>query len=120
MIGVNREMKALCLNYLQQRKKWIVNKGNLKLGDTVLIREENLPPCKWLLGRVVEIYMGKDKKVRVEDIKTIKGDQGDAPEIMDEILIAARDLELEVNKDDIEELIIGHEDELTIENSKKF
>ncbi|GFV15743.1 hypothetical protein TNCV_987261 [Trichonephila clavipes] len=39
----------------------------------VLIREENLPPCKWLLGRVVKIYMGKDKKVRVVDIKTGKG-----------------------------------------------
>ncbi|GFT75577.1 integrase catalytic domain-containing protein [Trichonephila clavipes] len=61
------------LNSLQQRKKWIVNKENLKLGDMVLIREENLPPCKWLLGRVVKIYMGKDKKVRVVDIKTGKG-----------------------------------------------
>ncbi|GFX43174.1 uncharacterized protein TNCV_2712181 [Trichonephila clavipes] len=61
------------LNSLKQRKKWIVNKENLKLGDMVLIREENLPPCKWLLGRVVKIYMGKDKKVRVVDIKTGKG-----------------------------------------------
>ncbi|GFU53099.1 uncharacterized protein TNCV_3098831 [Trichonephila clavipes] len=34
---------------------------------------------------------------------------------MDEILTAARDLELEVNEDDIEDLIMGHEDELTIE-----
>ncbi|GFT33931.1 uncharacterized protein TNCV_4384071 [Trichonephila clavipes] len=34
---------------------------------------------------------------------------------MDEIVTTARDLELEVNEDDIEELIIGHEDELTIE-----
>ncbi|GFT01020.1 hypothetical protein TNCV_4054221 [Trichonephila clavipes] len=37
-------------------------------------------------------------------------------EIMDEILTTARDLKLEVNEDDIEELIMGHEDELT--NSK--
>ncbi|GFX88454.1 hypothetical protein TNCV_2279221 [Trichonephila clavipes] len=29
------------------------------------------------------------------------GDQGDTPEIMDEILTTARDLELEVNEDDI-------------------
>ncbi|GFW92012.1 uncharacterized protein TNCV_2152911 [Trichonephila clavipes] len=43
------------------------------------------------------------------------GDQGDTPEIMDEILATARDLELEVNEDDIEELIMGHEDELTTE-----
>ncbi|GFW56660.1 uncharacterized protein TNCV_1863701 [Trichonephila clavipes] len=34
---------------------------------------------------------------------------------MDEILTTARDLELEVNEDDIEELTMGHEDELTIE-----
>ncbi|GFW18398.1 uncharacterized protein TNCV_1184261 [Trichonephila clavipes] len=34
---------------------------------------------------------------------------------MDEILTTARNLELEVNEDDIEELIMGHEDELTIE-----
>ncbi|GFT72128.1 DUF5641 domain-containing protein [Trichonephila clavipes] len=68
------------LNSLQQRKKWIVNKENLKLGDMVLIREENLPPCKWLLGRVVKIYMGKDKKVRVVDIKTGKVEGFDCKE----------------------------------------
>ncbi|GFY18930.1 hypothetical protein TNCV_3876181 [Trichonephila clavipes] len=39
---------------------------------------------------------------------------------MDEILTTARDLELEVNEDDIEEFIMGHEDELTIEELRKF
>ncbi|GFV66577.1 hypothetical protein TNCV_3894681 [Trichonephila clavipes] len=34
---------------------------------------------------------------------------------MDEISTTARDLELEVNEDDIEELIMGDEYELTIE-----
>ncbi|GFV44670.1 hypothetical protein TNCV_212241 [Trichonephila clavipes] len=43
------------------------------------------------------------------------GDQGYTPEIMDEILTTARNLELEENEDDIEELIMGHEDELTTE-----
>ncbi|GFW24706.1 hypothetical protein TNCV_2405691 [Trichonephila clavipes] len=43
------------------------------------------------------------------------GDQGYIPEIMDEILTTARGLELEVNEDDIEELIMGHQDELTTE-----
>ncbi|GFT23781.1 tigger transposable element-derived protein 1 [Trichonephila clavipes] len=38
------------------------------------------------------------------------GDQGDTPEILDEILTTARYLELEVNEDDIEELIMVHED----------
>ncbi|GFX61748.1 uncharacterized protein TNCV_1382461 [Trichonephila clavipes] len=48
------------------------------------------------------------------------GDQGDTPGIMDEILTTARDLELEVNEDDIEELIKGHEDELTIEELQEI
>ncbi|GFU44537.1 hypothetical protein TNCV_1506511 [Trichonephila clavipes] len=48
------------------------------------------------------------------------GDQGYTPEIMDEILTTARDLELEVNKDDIEELIMGHKDELTTEEPQEI
>ncbi|GFX73924.1 hypothetical protein TNCV_397351 [Trichonephila clavipes] len=48
------------------------------------------------------------------------GDQGDTPEIMNEILTIVRDLELEVNEDDIEELIMGHEDELTIEELQEI
>ncbi|GFW72327.1 uncharacterized protein TNCV_703641 [Trichonephila clavipes] len=39
---------------------------------------------------------------------------------MDEVLTTARDLELEVNEDDIEELIMGHEDELTTEELKEI
>ncbi|GFX37042.1 uncharacterized protein TNCV_1175421 [Trichonephila clavipes] len=39
---------------------------------------------------------------------------------MDEILTSAKDLELEVNEDDIEELIMGHEDELTIEELQEI
>ncbi|GFW94448.1 uncharacterized protein TNCV_2701691 [Trichonephila clavipes] len=39
---------------------------------------------------------------------------------MDEILITARDLELEVNEDAIEELIMGHEDELTREELQEI
>ncbi|GFV58771.1 uncharacterized protein TNCV_3731091 [Trichonephila clavipes] len=39
---------------------------------------------------------------------------------MDEILTTARDLELEVNEDDIEELMMRHEDELTIEELQEI
>lgn len=39
----------------------------------VLIKEENLPPCKWLMGRVIALYPGQDKIVRVVDVKTCKG-----------------------------------------------
>ncbi|GFW75213.1 hypothetical protein TNCV_449171 [Trichonephila clavipes] len=39
---------------------------------------------------------------------------------MDGILTTARDLELEVNEDDIEELIMGHENELTIKELQEI
>ncbi|GFU76879.1 uncharacterized protein TNCV_4520351 [Trichonephila clavipes] len=39
---------------------------------------------------------------------------------MDEILTAARNLEMEVNEDDIEELKMGHEDELTTEELQEI
>ncbi|GFX61401.1 uncharacterized protein TNCV_4894451 [Trichonephila clavipes] len=39
---------------------------------------------------------------------------------MDEILTTASDLEMEVNEDDIEELIMAHEDELTIEELQEI
>ncbi|GFW50293.1 uncharacterized protein TNCV_4697091 [Trichonephila clavipes] len=39
---------------------------------------------------------------------------------MDEILTTARDLDLEVNKDDIEELMMGREDELTTEELQEI
>ncbi|GFT99456.1 hypothetical protein TNCV_3239122 [Trichonephila clavipes] len=55
-----------------------------------------------------------------ESLKFATSDQEDTPEILDEILTTARDLELEVNEDDIEELIMGHEDELTIEEHQEI
>ncbi|GFT37668.1 uncharacterized protein TNCV_3651271 [Trichonephila clavipes] len=56
----------------------------------------------------------------VSSFSIFTSDQGDTPEILDEILTTARDLELEVNEDDIEELIMGHEDELTTEELQKI
>ncbi|GFX28032.1 hypothetical protein TNCV_774161 [Trichonephila clavipes] len=50
---------------------------------------------------------------------TIVMARGDTPEIIDEILTTARDLELEVNED-IEEFIMGHEDELMIEELQEI
>jgi hypothetical protein len=57
------------LNTLQQRYKWKVLKDNLKIGDLVLLIEENLPPTKWLMGRVVGVSKGQDQQVRMVDIK---------------------------------------------------
>lgn len=58
------------LSRLQQRPKWLTVKENLEVGDLVLVRDERLPPSKWMLGRVTETHPGKDQLVRTATIKT--------------------------------------------------
>ncbi|KAJ8979825.1 hypothetical protein NQ317_002090 [Molorchus minor] len=61
------------LNLLQNRPKWSSNVANLKENTIVLIKEENLPPLKWPLARIIQIFPGKDQKVRVVQVKTQGG-----------------------------------------------
>ena len=61
------------LHTLQQRNKWQVNKRDLKIGDVVLIKELNQPPLNWAIGRIVDLHLSKDNKVRSVTLKTIKG-----------------------------------------------
>ncbi|GFW96826.1 hypothetical protein TNCV_2159621 [Trichonephila clavipes] len=39
----------------------------------VIIKEDNLPSCQWSLGRINNIYPGKDSKVRVVEVNTTRG-----------------------------------------------
>ncbi|XP_045541516.1 uncharacterized protein LOC123723018 [Papilio machaon] len=48
-----------------QRHKWAKRIRDPKVGDIVLVKEDNLPPAKWLYGRVIEVHPGKDNLVRV-------------------------------------------------------
>lgn len=58
---------------LQQRTKWRSGDSNLKINSLVLLKEDNLPPLKWRLGRIVALYPGLDLISRVADIKTSTG-----------------------------------------------
>lgn len=58
---------------LQARTKWSDTQPNLKIGAMVIIHEDNTPPQKWLLGRVVGVIPGKGGIIRVADIKTPRG-----------------------------------------------
>ncbi|GFS59025.1 DUF5641 domain-containing protein [Trichonephila clavipes] len=60
------------LNSLQQRNKWHFEKKNAKIGDMVIIKEDNLPSCQWSLGRINNIYPGKDSKVKDVEVKTTR------------------------------------------------
>ncbi|XP_018357522.1 PREDICTED: uncharacterized protein LOC108757559 [Trachymyrmex cornetzi] len=61
------------LNQLQQRTKWKTKGIDLKPGDMVLIREDNIPPLCWPMGRVMETHPGDDGAVRVVTLKTMRG-----------------------------------------------
>ncbi|XP_011171560.3 uncharacterized protein LOC105204206 [Solenopsis invicta] len=61
------------LTSLQGKVKWRIEKSNLVINDSVLIQDNNLPPLKWKLGRVIEIHKGIDDKIRVVTLKTATG-----------------------------------------------
>ncbi|XP_028176630.1 uncharacterized protein LOC114364612 [Ostrinia furnacalis] len=68
-----KKWKFEYLSQLTARRKWQTPQRNLEKGDVVVIHEENLPPGKWALGRVVEAHPGPDGYVRVVTLKTKNG-----------------------------------------------
>ncbi|CAI6377488.1 unnamed protein product [Macrosiphum euphorbiae] len=62
------------LNQLQERKMWAVEKGpKLDIGTVVLVRDENLSPLYWKLGRVTSVQRGPDEIIRSAEVKLEKG-----------------------------------------------
>lgn len=53
-------LKKSYLHSLQQRQKWLTKQRNLQIGDVVLIKDENFPPLKWLMGRIIKTYPGRE------------------------------------------------------------
>lgn len=58
---------------LQQRVKWKTNSGDLKINQLVLVKDNNLPPMKWRMGRVMKLITGNDDVNRIAVIKTADG-----------------------------------------------
>lgn len=61
------------LSDLHNRTKWTRKRNNLFVGTMVLIKEDHLPPLKWLMGRVVKIHPGPDGNIRVVTVRTKDG-----------------------------------------------
>ncbi|GFU27230.1 integrase catalytic domain-containing protein [Trichonephila clavipes] len=62
------------LSELQQRNKWQFKKQNVKVGDLVVLIEDNIPTFKSPLGRITEIYSGSDTLIRVVKVNTQFGE----------------------------------------------
>ena len=59
------------LQSLQQRSKWRFEQANLEVDQMVLLNQPNMPPIKWLLGRIKKCISSKiDNRVRVVEVKT--------------------------------------------------
>lgn len=96
------------LSRLQKRPKWKQQHKNLKEGQIVVIKEDNLPPTKWILGRIIETFKGTDGLVRSArlickgDPPMRKGEKGKAPTIISRPIHKLCLLPIEDNMDDDE------------------
>ncbi len=62
------------LTTLQTRNKWRLKSGvGPKVGDLVILVEDNVPPLRWHMARIVELHRGRDEIVRVVSVKTSNG-----------------------------------------------
>lgn len=68
-----KRWSAFYLSELQQRRKWSKQHTEIKIGDLVLLKEDNIPPLQWRLGRVVHTHPGQDGVTRVVTVKTSAG-----------------------------------------------
>lgn len=61
------------LHTLQQRFKWNDSINPPKVGDLVLLKEENTPPLQWRRGRIIALHPGTDGVVRLAEVRIAKG-----------------------------------------------
>lgn len=63
------------ISTLQERGKWRINQNHqLSIGSLVLLKEDNLPPLRWRLGRIALLHPGSDGVVRVVTVRTSSGE----------------------------------------------
>ena len=58
---------------LEPRKKWQVEKRNVRPDDIVVVSDPNAFRVKWSIGRVLEVHPGPDGRVRNVEVKTSTG-----------------------------------------------
>lgn len=62
------------LSTLINRSKWLIPQRNIEVGDLVIVKEDNVPPMKWKLGRIQEVLPSPaDKNVRTVIVRTGTG-----------------------------------------------
>lgn len=63
------------ISQLQQRGKWRSSCDNqIQPGQLVICKDDNLPPLKWQLARVLQVHHGDDGQIRVLRLRTEHGE----------------------------------------------
>lgn len=68
-----KKWKTQYLSDLHNRTKWTRQRNNVRIGTMVVVKEDNLPPQKWRLGRITEIFPSQDGNIRVVAVRTQDG-----------------------------------------------
>ena len=64
---------------VKARTKWHGPAVKISPGMMVLIREDNVPPGKWPLGRITEVHPAEEGVVRVVTFKTAQAERVKRP-----------------------------------------
>ena len=57
---------------LIHRQKWACQKRSHKIGDLVLVVDQNLPRGLWCLGRIIELKYGANNFIRSATVRVSK------------------------------------------------
>ena len=61
------------LPYLTERRKWLVKRLNLEIGDIVIISDPRSPRGHWPMGRIIKVHPDAEGVVRSAIVKTKSG-----------------------------------------------
>lgn len=67
-----KRWKGEYLSTLQSRRKWTVDRPNIKEGYVVLLKDAQANRNEWPIGLVVKVIPSSDKKVRKVEVRTVK------------------------------------------------
>ncbi|XP_065356183.1 uncharacterized protein LOC135950577 [Calliphora vicina] len=63
------------INELQTRNKWTSTNSNICTGSLVIIKEDNLPPQRWLMGKIINIVRGRDDRQHSSTLSVFVGNR---------------------------------------------
>lgn len=92
----SRQWSDEYLTTLHTRSKWQRRQENIQIGVIVAIKNENLPPTYWRLGRIIETHPGGDVRIRNVAIKHAGGTCTTAVQKL--CLILSEEIELSWNR----------------------